>query len=397
LLDAADKVVILAGIGCAGAREELVAFAEAVQAPIIRSLRAKEVIDDDHPLCIGGLGMLGGKPAVKAIADCDLLVMVGTDFPYHDFYPDDAKTIQIDHTATQVGRRHRVDAAVVGDAGPALARLRELRSTAQEQGEDRFADYIRMDEHMLEGWIAAVRGRGDEDQAAARERVVEALDTLTRLDHDRILRGLLQVVDATLRTNAFRPDAVADGSGEPYVAIKIDPSGVPDVPSPVPYREIFVCSPRLEGVHLRAGGVARGGLRWSDRRDDVRTEVLDLVKAQVLKNALIVPTGAKGGFVVVDEPSDPADLREEVQRQYVTFIRGLLDVTDDLDGDTVVPPPGVRRHDGDDPYLVVAADRGTATYSDTANAVAAPMTPPSSPSSLRTIGRLPVASGKERR
>jgi glutamate dehydrogenase len=225
--------------------------------------------------------------------------------------------------------------------------------------------------------VAYLHARFDPQQAAgpseqaARRTVLTALDGLSRLDHDRILRGLLTVIDATLRTNAFRPDAVADSSGEPYVALKIDPSKVPDAPRPVVYREIFVHSPRVEGVHLRGGAVARGGLRWSDRRDDVRAEVLDLVKAQILKNALIVPTGAKGGFVVKHEPDDPQALRDEVRRQYVTFIRGLLDVTDDLAGGEVVPPPDVVRHDGDDPYLVVAADRGTATFSDTANAVAA--------------------------
>ncbi len=208
------------------------------------------------------------------------------------------------------------------------------------------------------------------DQDATRRQVVAACDRLDRLDHDRILRGLLQLVDATLRTNAFRRDAVADGSGEPYLSFKLDPSKVPDAPAPVPYREIFVRSPRVEGVHLRGGPVARGGLRWSDRRDDVRTEVLDLVKAQILKNALIVPTGAKGGFVLSREPDDPEALREAVRRQYVTFVRGLLDVTDDLDGDDIAPPPDVIRHDGDDPYLVVAADRGTATFSDLANQLA---------------------------
>ncbi|MTV27562.1 NAD-glutamate dehydrogenase [Nitriliruptoraceae bacterium ZYF776] len=210
--------------------------------------------------------------------------------------------------------------------------------------------------------------------ADASEGFDEALEAVTRLDHDRILRGLRALVDATLRTNAFRQDAVADGTGEPYVAIKVDPAQVPDVPAPVPHREIFVRSPRVEGVHLRGGAVARGGLRWSDRQDDVRTEVLGLVKAQVLKNALIVPTGAKGGFVLMREPRDAEALRDEVRRQYVTFVRGLLDVTDGLrrdgDEDVVVPPPDVVRHDGDDPYLVVAADRGTATFSDTANGVA---------------------------
>jgi glutamate dehydrogenase len=208
------------------------------------------------------------------------------------------------------------------------------------------------------------------DEAATRDVVLTELDALERLDHDRVLRGLLHLVDATLRTNAFRPDARADDTGEPYVAVKFDPAAVPDLTPPLPYREIFVHSPRMEGVHLRGGPVARGGLRWSDRRDDVRSEVLDLLKAQVLKNAVIVPTGAKGGFVVTSEPDDPAELRKEVRRQYVTFVRGLLDITDDLDGDAVLPPPDVVRRDGDDPYLVVAADRGTATLSDTANQVA---------------------------
>ncbi|MFO7959994.1 MAG: NAD-glutamate dehydrogenase [Nitriliruptoraceae bacterium] len=204
-----------------------------------------------------------------------------------------------------------------------------------------------------------------------RAHVLAELDQLERLDHDRILRRLLELIDATLRTNAFRPDARADDSGEPYVALKIDPSRVSDAPEPRPYREIFVHSPRVEGVHLRSGPVSRGGLRWSDRRDDVRNEVLDLVKAQVLKNAVIVPSGAKGGFVLTREPEDPGDAPAEARRQYVTFVRGLLDITDDLEADRVVPPPEVVRHDGDDPYLVVAADRGTATFSDLANEVAA--------------------------
>ncbi len=214
--------------------------------------------------------------------------------------------------------------------------------------------------------------RQDDPEAADRTRraAVEACDGLTRLDHDRILRGLLELVDATVRTNVFRHDAVADGSGEPYVALKFDPSRIAGVARPVAHREIFVHSPRVEGIHLRFGPVARGGLRWSDRRDDVRDEVFDLVRAQVLKNALIVPTGAKGGFVVRNEPDDPTELRDEATRQYVTFIRGLLDVTDDLDGDRVVGPPRVVCHDGPDPYLVVAADRGTATLSDTANDIA---------------------------
>jgi glutamate dehydrogenase len=222
--------------------------------------------------------------------------------------------------------------------------------------------HARFDPHRLPGAPTA-----EETRAA----VLAELDQLERLDHDRILRRLLELIDATLRTNAYRPDARADDTGEPYIALKIDPAQVSDAPRPRPYREIFVHSPRVEGVHLRSGPVSRGGLRWSDRRDDVRNEVLDLVKAQVLKNAVIVPSGAKGGFVLTREPEDPADAPAEARRQYVTFVRGLLDVTDDLEGDRVVPPPEVLRHDGDDPYLVVAADRGTATFSDLANEVAA--------------------------
>ena len=222
--------------------------------------------------------------------------------------------------------------------------------------------HARLDPHRPSGAPSAEQTRAG---------VLSELDQLERLDHDRILRRLLELIDATLRTNAFRPDARADDTGEPYVALKIDPSLVSDAPQPRPYREIFVHSPRVEGVHLRSGPVSRGGLRWSDRRDDVRSEVLDLVKAQVLKNAVIVPSGAKGGFVLTRDPEDPADAPAEARRQYVTFIRGLLDVTDDIDGDRVVPPPDVVRHDGDDPYLVVAADRGTAAFSDLANQVAA--------------------------
>ena len=211
---------------------------------------------------------------------------------------------------------------------------------------------------------------GDTDEELTREVVHRELDGLARLDHDRALRSLLHLIDATVRTNAFRTDARADGSGEPYVALKVDSSRIPNIRRPVPHREIFVHSPRMEGIHLRAGPVARGGLRWSDRRDDVRAEVLDLLKAQVLKNAVIVPTGAKGGFVLTHEPDDPDERKAEVARQYATFVRGLLDVTDDLDGEEVVPPPEVVRHDGNDPYLVVAADRGTAALSDTANGLA---------------------------
>ncbi|TQM14666.1 NAD-glutamate dehydrogenase [Pseudonocardia kunmingensis] len=207
---------------------------------------------------------------------------------------------------------------------------------------------------------------GERDRAveAALAEVRELIDAVTGLDADRILRGYLAMIMATLRTNWFRD--------RPFFSFKLDPAQVPGMPAPRPKFEIFVYSPRVEGVHLRFGAVARGGLRWSDRPQDYRTEILGLVKAQAVKNAVIVPVGAKGGFVVRRDAAGP----EEVEFCYRTFISGLLDVTDNLvvaaDGSTeTVPPPDVVRHDGDDSYLVVAADKGTAKFSDTANDVAA--------------------------
>jgi glutamate dehydrogenase len=197
-----------------------------------------------------------------------------------------------------------------------------------------------------------------------------ALDDVTSLDDDRILRVFLHLVEATLRTNWFQHDD--DGRPPYHFAIKLDPSGVPDLPRPAPAYEIFVYSPRVEGVHLRMGKVARGGIRWSDRREDFRTEILGLVKAQMVKNAVIVPVGAKGGFVVKQPPpgGDRDALHHEVVACYRIFIGGLLDLTDNLVGGEVAPPRHVVRYDGDDTYLVVAADKGTATFSDLANEIA---------------------------
>ncbi|WP_121254916.1 NAD-glutamate dehydrogenase [Nocardioides ferulae] len=204
-----------------------------------------------------------------------------------------------------------------------------------------------------------------------RERIAAGLDDVASLDHDRILRSYLALIEATLRTNFYQ--RAEDGGPKPYLSVKLDPSAVPDLPEPRPKFEIFVYSPRVEGVHLRFGSVARGGLRWSDRRDDYRTEVLGLVKAQMVKNTVIVPVGAKGGFYCrhLPDPSDRDAWMAEGVACYRSFISGLLDVTDNLvDGETV-PPPRVVRHDGDDSYLVVAADKGTASFSDIANEVAA--------------------------
>ncbi|MGI8645340.1 MAG: NAD-glutamate dehydrogenase, partial [Nocardioides sp.] len=207
------------------------------------------------------------------------------------------------------------------------------------------------------------------------DRIGRALDDVASLDHDRILRSYLMLIRATLRTNYFQ---AADGGGvRSYISFKLDPSGIADLPEPRPRYEIFVYSPRVEGVHLRFGAVARGGLRWSDRRDDFRTEVLGLVKAQMVKNTVIVPVGAKGGFFCKQlppqdsgGPSDREAWMAEGVACYKTFIYGLLDITDNLVDGQTVPPRGVVRHDGDDSYLVVAADKGTATFSDIANGVA---------------------------
>ena len=212
-------------------------------------------------------------------------------------------------------------------------------------------------------------GRTRTDHADLLQKEIgEAIEAVQSLDEDRILRNFLAVLQAMLRTNFFQRDS--GGRPKLYVSFKLDPSGLPMLPLPRPQFEIFVYSPRMEGVHLRGGRVARGGLRWSDRREDFRTEVLGLMKAQMVKNAVIVPVGAKGGFVVKQPPASRDDMPAEVEACYRIFINGLLDVTDNISGGEIVPPDDVVRYDGDDPYLVVAADRGTATLSDVANSIA---------------------------
>jgi glutamate dehydrogenase len=212
--------------------------------------------------------------------------------------------------------------------------------------------------------------RAEEESEKLAQEIREALDEVESLDEDRILRNYLAVTLATVRTNYYQK--ADDGEPKPYLSFKFDPKDIAVLPLPRPRFEIFVHSPRMEGVHLRGGKVARGGIRWSDRREDFRTEVLGLMKAQMVKNAVIVPVGAKGGFVVKRPPSPEGGreaLMEEVVFCYKTLIRGMLDLTDNLAGDRVVPPPDVVRYDEDDPYLVVAADKGTATFSDIANGV----------------------------
>ena len=201
--------------------------------------------------------------------------------------------------------------------------------------------------------------------------IMDALQAVESLDTDRVLRRLALLVQAMVRTNYYQTGP--DGQPKPYISFKIKSRDLIDLPAPKPYREIFVCSPRVEGVHLRFGPVARGGLRWSDRRDDFRTEVLGLVKAQQVKNAVIVPVGAKGGFYPKQlvRGASAEDTRAEAIAAYKTFLCGLLDITDNLDAKgKTVRPEAVIAHENDDPYLVVAADKGTATFSDIANGVA---------------------------
>jgi glutamate dehydrogenase len=245
------------------------------------------------------------------------------------------------------------------------------------QGQLRFSSQIK---RLIEGDAAATHAIGAlvdaragsrEVQMQATENALKALmDRVASLDEDRILRSFMTVIRATLRTGFYQHDG---HKPKECISFKFDPAKIPDLPKPRPYREIFVYGPRVEGVHLRFGPVARGGLRWSDRREDFRTEVLGLVKAQMVKNTVIVPVGAKGGFFVKRPPiggDRDAQLAEGIAC-YRLFINGLLDITDNLVDGQVVHPKDVVRHDADDPYLVVAADKGTATFSDIANSISA--------------------------
>ena len=203
-----------------------------------------------------------------------------------------------------------------------------------------------------------------------RAQLLETIDAVSSLDADQIFRSFMSVIDATVRTNYWQTDET--GLPRPTLTFKLEPTAIPDAPKPVPLAEVFVYSPRTEGVHLRSGRIARGGLRWSDRMEDYRTEVLGLLKAQAVKNSVIVPDGAKGGFVARNLPpsSSPKERAEEVVACYKLFVAALLDITDNVVDGIVTPPARTTRCDGDDPYLVVAADKGTATFSDVANGLA---------------------------
>ena len=252
-----------------------------------------------------------------------------------------------------------------------------LRQTGSTFSQDYMEDALVSNQHIARLIVGLFEARLDPSrQKSAQtesgritEEIEEALEAVVSLDEDRILRSFLAITLATLRTNYYQ--STPDGDPKPHLSFKLDPESIPGLPRPLPRFEIFVYSPRTEGVHLRGGEVARGGIRWSDRREDFRTEILGLMKAQTVKNAVIVPVGAKGGFIVKRPPQEGGReaLQKEVVACYKTLIRGMLDITDNISGDEVVPPPDVARYDDDDPYLVVAADKGTATFSDIANGI----------------------------
>jgi glutamate dehydrogenase len=255
--------------------------------------------------------------------------------------------------------RENAGKAVIEAAGQRLAK--ELRTLVAE-------DVLKAHPKLIDDLVASRAMPRGQQISAIIGTIKVLLDHVASIDEDRILRAYLGVIGATLRTSYFQ---TRDGVPAHTISFKFDSAKVPDLPKPRPYREIWVYGPRVEGVHLRFGPVARGGLRWSDRREDFRTEVLGLVKAQMVKNTVIVPVGSKGGFFVKHPPASgerDAVLAEGIAC-YKMFINGLLDITDNLVDGKIVHPHNVVRHDGDDPYLVVAADKGTATFSDIANAI----------------------------
>jgi glutamate dehydrogenase len=253
-----------------------------------------------------------------------------------------------------------------------------LRQAGTTFSQDYMEDALFANSHVARLLIELFEARFDPDRQQSaqaetqrlKEEIEESLEAVESLDEDRILRNFLNVTLSTVRTNYYQ--RTPEGEPKPYLSFKFDPSGIDVLPLPRPRFEIFVYSPRAEGVHLRGGKVARGGIRWSDRREDFRTEILGLMKAQTVKNAVIVPVGAKGGFVVKRPPAEGGReaLMVEVVFCYKTLISGMLDLTDNLVGDDVVRPDNVVRYDEDDTYLVVAADKGTATFSDIANGLA---------------------------
>ncbi len=338
-----------------GAGVELSAFL-----PLLESLGLWAVEDQPYAL--------GGEPALAHLHDFGVTDPGGTLDVGRDGPRLAAAASALWHGRAEVDSLNRLvmRSGLAWDDVAVLRAYRRYRSLVGTTFTTAYVDQVLVDHAPIAAGLVdlfaalfdPVPDAGPEVVAELRQRVVDACDAVDRLDHDRILRGFLALVDATLRTNRY----LQDGPARNHLVLKFDSAAVPGMPRPVPFREIFVHGPAVEGVHLRWGPVARGGIRWSDRVDDYRREVLDLMRAQVLKNAVIVPTGAKGGFVAKRRGAD-------VARAYEVFVAGLLQVTDNVVGQEVVGIP--RRRDGDDTYLVVAADRGTASFSDLANRISA--------------------------
>ncbi|HUQ54833.1 NAD-glutamate dehydrogenase [Lentzea sp.] len=345
---------------------------------IVVDERPYEIAREDGVQCwIYDFGLRIAKAALAQLSEADLdNVRVRFQDAFAAVWRGEAEVDRFNSLVLQAGLTWQ-------QAAMLRAYAKYLRQAGTPYSQDYIEDAVLGHTSVAIALVALFEARFDPrlDEATRADRtetmVVETgklIDDVTSLDADRILRSLLTMINATLRTNYFFRDA--DGNARPYLSVKLDPQAIPDLPAPRPKFEIFVYSPRIEGVHLRFGSVARGGLRWSDRREDFRTEILGLVKAQAVKNAVIVPVGAKGGFVVkkpVPLTGDPGLDRENTMSEgiacYKMFISGLLDLTDNLINNEVVPAPQVVRYDGDDTYLVVAADKGTATFSDIANGV----------------------------
>ncbi|ALL14866.1 NAD-glutamate dehydrogenase [Caulobacter henricii] len=351
--------------------------------PILEHMGLKALIEDGHKVSPVGDG---GEPAPVWVHEFVLADEQGEHLTFGDvklafeaafvaIWTGRAESDGFNRLVLELGIGWREAALIRG-----LARYRQQSGLDPSQGvqEQALADHPGVSRLILDLFqtkfdpaILVDLPTRKEQAKAVEAKISEALQAVESLDADRVLRRIAALVGAIQRTNFYQPGA--DGQPKPYISFKIASRELEDLPAPKPYREIFISAPHIEGVHLRFGPVARGGLRWSDRRDDFRTEVLGLVKAQQVKNAVIVPVGSKGGFYPKQLPrgGTPEAVRNEAIRAYKTFLSGLLDITDNIDADNrVVPPPSVVVHDGEDPYLVVAADKGTATFSDIANGVA---------------------------
>ena len=348
--------------------------------PVFENLGFKVIAEDSYPVALD----VDGKTAEAAVLDFQMERADGATADLADIKQrlEDAFHAVVAGEAESDGFNRLVISAGLAWRDVAILRMaaKYLRQTGiafsqdyMEQALARNPDIAGLIVELFHALHDPACDAAKREAAAANihTRIEAALGDVPSLDDDRIIRRMRNIVESTLRTNFYQTDE--RGKSKPYISIKLDSRKVDELPAPRPHVEIFVYSPQVEGVHLRFGKVARGGLRWSDRREDFRTEILGLVKAQQVKNAVIVPVGAKGGFYPKQLPVNAA--REAVQaaaiEAYKTFINALLDLTDDIDhAGVVIPPKDVVRKDDDDPYLVVAADKGTATFSDIANGIA---------------------------